>query len=135
MEVLPRPWRPSMHAHRRFIAGALASLAVIGPAVSASAQDTFAAPTYQRVRSGAEDWQARGGFAYGGGHSGFGWPGGFFQPYVSPVIASSWYARPYPYHFDYFRGRWDGGQSGYVGEAAPAPDCPCANEVPPVTGP
>jgi hypothetical protein len=85
---------------------------------------------------GAEDWQARGG-AYGHafGRGGPGWGGGFFQPYFSPVIASSWYQRPYPYHFDYFRGRWDGGQGAYAGAVPSAVDCPCMNEVPPTVAP
>ncbi len=121
-----------MHLRKQLIAGAFVCLAALsGLAATAPAQDSFAVPTYSRSRMGADDWSARGGgFGRGyGGNGGYG--NGFYQPYVSPVIASSWYARPYPYHFDYFRGRWDGGQGAYSGEARPAADCPCANEVAP----
>jgi hypothetical protein len=106
----------------RFTAGALLALAVsLGLGSSAPAQDIYTAPTYARLRTGADDWHARGGFRYG--YQGYGHGYGYFQPYISPVIAGSWYARPYPYHFDYFRGRWD----GVAGEAAA--DCPCAAPV------
>jgi hypothetical protein len=106
-----------MHPRKQLIAGALVCLAALsGLAATAPAQEPLAAPTYSRMRMGAEDWQARGGH---------GWGGGFFQPYISPVIASSWYQRPYPYHFDYFRGRWDGGQANYGGEVPPPGYCPC----------
>jgi hypothetical protein len=120
-----------MHRIHRFIAGALACLAVSGQAAPAPAQEPIAAPTYQRMRTGADDWQARGGaFGHGHGRGGWGWGGGFFQPYISPVIASSWYARPYPYHFDYFRGRRDGGQGPSPGEVPAPADCPCADVAP-----
>jgi hypothetical protein len=116
-----------MPAQQRLIAGALVCLAALsGLAATAPAQEPLAAPTYSRTRMGAEDWQARGGnYAHGYGRGGHGWGGGFFQPYISPVIASSWYQRPYPYHFDYFRGRWDGGQANYGGEVPPPGYCPC----------
>lgn len=117
-----------MHPRKQLIAGALACLAALsGLAATAPAQEPIAAPTYSRMRMGAEDWQSRGGnYAHGHDRGGYGWGGGFFQPYFSPVIASSWYQRPYPYHFDYFRGRWDGGQGGIGGEMTPPADCPCA---------
>lgn len=119
-----------MHSSKQLIAGALACLAAIGGlAATAPAQDSFAAPTYSRTRMGAGDWQARGGgYDHGGG--GFGNGFGFYQPYNSPVVASSWYARPYPYHFDYFRGRWGGGQDAYA-QGPARTDCPCADEAPP----
>jgi len=122
-----------MPAQHRLIAGALACLAAFsGQAATAPAQEPLAAPTYSRMRMGAEDWQSRGGnYAHGFGRGGHGWGGGFFQPYISPVIASSWYQRPHPYHFDYFRGRWDGGQGAYAGEIPASPDCPCADDAPP----
>lgn len=78
------------------------------------------APTYLRHRPGAEDWLARGGGAYGYGWAHPGVPFGFVAP---PVIAGSWYARPYPYHFDYYRYRWGGAA------AAPQNDCPCAADA------
>jgi hypothetical protein len=105
----------SMHCSR-ITAGALLVLAAcLGHGASAPAQDMAVAPTYSRLRMGANDWQVRGGFRHG--YDGYGYGYGYFQPYISPVVAGSWYARPYPYHFDYFRGRWNG--------TAPA-DCPCA---------
>lgn len=121
-----------MHPRKQLIAGALVCLAALsGQAATAPAQEPLAAPTYSRTRMGAEAWQARGG-AYGHGFArgGHGWGGGFFQPYISPVIASSWYQRPYPYHFDYFRGRWDGGQGAYAGDAPPPGYCLCDEAAP-----
>lgn len=103
----------------RITAGALLVLAAcLGHGARAPAQDTIAAPTYSRLRLVADDWHARGGFHYGQG--GFANGYGYYQPYISQVIAGSWYARPYPYHFDYFRGRWNGPANTPVG------DCPCA---------
>ncbi len=51
--------------------------------------------TYQRQRM-------HGGrhFNYHGGHPGW---GGF---YYQPQVYGSWYERPYPHHFDYFRWRY-----------------------------
>ena len=46
---------------------------------------------------------------------GFGFGGYFGQ---QPFIAGSWYARPYPYHFDYYRWRYSTPQ--------PTTSCPCA---------
>ena len=59
--------------------------------------------------------------------------GGFYNPYffAPPIIAGSWYQRPYPYHFDYYRSRWGAPQGGYGGEPGVAtPDCPCATPPP-----
>ena len=47
----------------------------------------------------------------GGRHGGWGppaynpyfWQPGFFAP---PIVTGSWYTRPYPYHFDYYRWRY-----------------------------
>jgi hypothetical protein len=104
----------------RIIAGVVIGLSAVGALpLTAPAQDMAAAPTYERVRRGADDWQFRGG-RHGHGYGGSGYNYGYFQPYISPIIAGSWYARPYPYHFDYFRDRWGGTQ------VAPAVDCPCA---------
>jgi hypothetical protein len=87
------------------------------------AQDT-GAPVYMRSRGGDRGWHGGGGFGYGG------LPGyGYLQPYYPPVVASSWYARPYPYHFDYFNGRWGGEDAAAT--SAPISDCPCASEVAP----
>jgi hypothetical protein len=101
----------------QFTAGALLALAAgLSAAARTPAQDSVAPPTYARVRSGADDWHVRGGRSYG--PAGYGYGYGFFQPYVSPVVVGSWYARPYPYHFDYFRGRWGDVSS----------DSPCATD-------
>ena len=52
-----------------FIAAALFG-SVVGP--SAAAQDGAAAPTYSRMRMGADDWNARGGRWFPGGYGGYG---------------------------------------------------------------
>jgi hypothetical protein len=124
-----------MPATFRYTAGAILSLIAASSQLStAPAQDTFVAPTYSRSRMGADDWQARGGYGHGGGHVRPGYGYGFYQPYISPVIAGSWYARPYPYHFDYYRNRWGGGPNGYQGGTTS--DCPCAADAPaPVPSP
>lgn len=57
--------------------------------------------------------------AYGG----FGYGGPFGQ---QPMIAGSWYSRPYPYHFDYYRWRYSAPTS------QPTADCPCAVRAEPV---
>src|SRR6188474_1474235 len=100
-------------------------------ATPAAAQNAAMASPYQRLRNGAGDWHARGGHnqhwrgGYGGGY------GGFYNPYFAPppIVAGSWYERPYPYHFDYYRQRWGGAPNGYYGdpsvEMIPAAECPC----------
>jgi hypothetical protein len=93
------------------------------------------APAYQRTRGGAGDWQARGGHAqhWRGPSGGY---GGFYDPYFAapPIIAGSYYQRPYPYHFDYYRNRWGGAPVGTynsVGvEMVPADECPCLGALP-----
>jgi hypothetical protein len=109
-------------------------LVALAIAPAAQAQGPPSAPVYQRMRMGADQWPTRGGMnGYGRGlgfGSGF---GGFFNPYLfaPPIIAGSWYQRPYPYHFDYYRYRWGAPQSGYGGEPGVAtPDCPCATPPP-----
>jgi hypothetical protein len=113
-----------MSRHASLVAGcaALLLLSYVGLAFS-QAPEPSAAPTYLRQRPGAEQWLERTQGAYGYGWAYPGIPYGFFAP---PVVAGSWYARPYPYHFDYYRHRW-GGQP----EAAMPPDCPCATEPAP----
>jgi hypothetical protein len=117
---------------RACLLAVLALAAISAP--SALAQDAAMSPAYQRLRTGAGDWHARGGHnqhwrrGYGSGY------GGFFDPYFAapPFITGSWYERPYPYHFDYYRYRWGGapyGPNGYPGdEMIPAADCPCLAE-------
>jgi opacity protein-like surface antigen len=116
----------------------LAALLVAAASSPASAQAPVA--PYQRLRAGAETWSARGGpgqhwrgGGYGGSH-GIGY-GGFYAPYFAPpLITGSWYERPYPYHFDYYRHRWGGAPTGPYGdpgvEMIPAADCPCLSPPP-----
>ena len=90
------------------------SLCLILPCVESAAQPG-GGPAYARNRGGGMH----------GGHVGGGWRGapigghfggyGFF-PY-QPTIAGSWYARPYPYHFDYYRWRYS--------MPPQTQDCPC----------
>ena len=109
-----------------FVASALAS------AAPASAQDF--APTYSRTRMGAQDWRLRGD---GQGFRGHGFNNSFYNPFfVGPVVTGSYYQRPYPYHFDYYKHRWgappaDYGPVDYAPEPAPpTSDCPCADPPP-----
>lgn len=86
---------------------------------------------YQRMRTGANLPDSRPGYHHGprGGYdaSAYGAWGGFFSP---TVIAGSFYQRPYPYHFDYYRHRWGAGEmaaptTGPNVEMMPVADCPC----------
>ena len=108
---------------------------------SAAAPSAFAqqAPTYSRMRQGADDWTARGG--------GFGYSfpsymyGGFFPGFSPPVLATqSWYQRPYPAHFEVARQRWGSPpqqqmQQPMDGQGYPAmmprSDCPCLDQPTP----
>jgi hypothetical protein len=94
-------------------------LAALG-VLEAHAQPGAMAPAYSRMRTGADDWHGRGG-GYGYGYN-------FFPPYYyPPVYAGSWYSRPYPYHFDYYRYRWNGNPTnGDEAEPRTNPNCPCA---------
>ncbi|MGI9427740.1 MAG: hypothetical protein ACR2NM_03700 [Bythopirellula sp.] len=89
------------------------SLCLLLPCLESSLQ-AGEGPVYSRNRGGM-----RGGYTGGGRHVGHrGHFGGFgFRPF-QPTVAGSWYARPYPYHFDYYRWRYS---------VPPQPqDCPCA---------
>jgi len=104
--------------------------------IAAPAWAQFGPPMapYARVRAGAEEWAERGGgFGYGGPWGagwGGGWGGGFANPYgfgfAGPIVQGSWYQRPYPYHFDYYRYRWGGAAPNQVYDVPPPGDCPCA---------
>lgn len=94
------------------------------------------APVYQRMRSGAGHPDARSGYHHGrpGGFDPYGYGafyGGYFAP---PIVVGSYYQRPYPYHFDYYRYRWGGAPShddgDPGGEMIRAADCPCLNSPP-----
>lgn len=79
---------------------------------------------YQRramnASAGRHHWPG-GGPGYG---PGFG--AGYLGGYTVPQIYGSWYQRPYPYHFDYFRWRYSQPHS----QPPVAPNCPCEIEQP-----
>jgi hypothetical protein len=103
-------------------------IAIATASTSARAQGA-PAPTYQRMRTGAEDWQARGGPFHGGPRGGFGgFYNPYFNPYFAPPIAGSYYQRPYPYHFDYYRFRWNAPSLDFSDEMMPVSECPCLAE-------
>jgi hypothetical protein len=86
------------------------------------------APVYQRdrdiafVNAGYGGHGHHGGGRYGGSF-GYGVPYGY--PWFAPqVFAGTWYERPYPYHFDYYRMRYSSPPIQQI-----VPDCPCAEEV------
>ncbi len=109
-----------------FLRTAITLAAIAYSVPSANAQNGVMAPNYSRTRTGADDWHARGGgngWVHGNGSYGNGY--NYYQPYYSPVIAGSWYARPYPYHLDYYRYRWGGAAQ----TPAPLEDCPCATDA------
>ena len=93
------------------------------------------APAYSRTRMGAPTGNAQaGGQNWGRYNGGYGnaYGYGFYPPYYfSPVIAGTWYARPYPYHFDYYRWRWGGNQPNNLPNNQPqAPaNGPCVTEA------
>ena len=62
------------------------------------------APSYQRQRGG--DWS--------GQASGYYPPGGP-RPSQQPEVAAGTYQRPYPYHLDYYKQRYNGSYDPYFG--------------------
>ena len=92
----------------------------------AHAQDF--APTYSRHRTHAHDFGRRGDGHGFSGHRGGGYNNSYYDPsFYSSVVAGSYYQRPYPYHFDYYRRRWGGPPANYGPDQLHAtPDCPCA---------
>ena len=78
-----------------------------------------AAPTYQRQRNASRAGRA-GPHMYGWHQPGFIWPG-YGGGFYNAAYVGMWYQRPYPYHFDYYRGRFNAPQP--QGSNA---DCPCA---------
>ena len=62
------------------------------------------APAYTRQRMSAMGGYRgdHSGWRHARRHAGF-YPG--YYPY-QPIVTGSWYARPYPYHFDYYRWRY-----------------------------
>ena len=86
------------------------------------------APVYQRDREIAFVNAGHGGHGHHGG-DGFGGYPGFGVPYGYPwygpqFYVGTWYERPYPYHFDYYRMRYSSPPIQQI-----APDCPCAETV------
>jgi len=89
------------------------TLLLSSSATTKSCAQASEAPVYARQRDHARgDGVWNGGAQYGNqspGHLHPGHWGGYF-PYPSfpfqPAIAGSWYTRPYPHHFDYYRGRY-----------------------------
>jgi hypothetical protein len=86
------------------------------------------APVYQRDREIAFVNAGHGGHGHHGG-GGYGGSLGYGVPYAYPwiapqVYAGTWYERPYPYHFDYYRMRYSSPPIQQI-----APECPCAEDV------
>jgi hypothetical protein len=114
----------------RLLRAAVAAAAVVVASVAACVGDACAQSRisgaagpgagYMRTRPGAA---SAGHWTGYGGRRGFA-PNGFYgygAPFYAAEFSGHWYARPYPYHFDYYRNRWP---------AAPTTDgdddCPCA---------
>lgn len=109
----------------------LSCVVIVALGVFAEVRGEDAVPAiYQRSRdiafvNGGGMWGSHGGGDghHGGGHSGLGqWGGGFYNPgFGTQFYAGTWYQRPYPYHFDYYRMRY-----GTPSVQQIAPDCPAA---------
>jgi hypothetical protein len=91
------------------------------------------APVYQRMRTDARHPDSRPGYHHSrrGGfdpHAYGNFYGGYFAP---PLVVGSYYQRPYPHHFDYYRYRWGGAAVGEPTplapqvEMMPVAECPC----------
>ena len=115
----------------RIACSLIAALLALAPA-ALRAQGPAAIPTYQRTRGGGDGGAHRGNAGHWGGAPGF---GGLYPPYFAPapIIVGSYYQRPYPHHFDYYRHRWgqqpqsplQQQQSPPNVEMMPVADCPC----------
>jgi hypothetical protein len=89
-------------------------------AVTAFAEDTVPV-VYQRNR---EIVSVSTGHGHFGGHLGHQYGVPYAYPWFTPqVVAGTWYERPYPYHFDYYRWRYS---MPPIQAVAPT-DCPCAD--------
>src|SRR6185295_17820427 len=110
----------------------VAALLVQG--ATALAQGPMNAPPYQRLRMGSPQMPA-GSWSAGRRGGGYGGYGGYYNPYFAsyPIVTGTWYQRPYPYHFDYYKYRW-GTTPPMVApaetEMIPASDCPCLTPQP-----
>jgi hypothetical protein len=77
---------------------------------------------YQRTRDITSFFPANGRLT--GGHWGAVDPG-FYNPWFAPqAFVGTWYERPYPHHFDYYRWR-----SNTAAAPMPTLDCPCAEAI------
>ena len=98
----------------------------------AFAQGPVGLPAYQRTRGGGNQMTPPDG-RWRRSPRGYGDFGGYYNPYYypyfMPIVAGTWYQRPYPYHFDYYKYRW--GQQGTepgpptIEDMIPAVECPC----------
>lgn len=118
MEIKEFSWRMVGMCMTKF-SKALATVVLVVVAIAAEAaiaqSEPF--PVYSRSRSGA-----LGGGAWRGEYRPPARPPfdqaniGYFG--YAPTVAGSWYTRPYPYHFDYYRWRYSTPRQTV--------DCPCA---------
>ena len=93
----------------RFIFCLICALVVSGFDSLANAEGAPA--TYQRRSRGAMHGRHMAGWQHPG--FGYGWAtgwGGFYNQ----AFAGSWYQRPYPYHFDYYKNRFNGPPAGMM---------------------
>ncbi|NOY43638.1 MAG: hypothetical protein GXP26_17615 [Planctomycetes bacterium] len=106
----------------RFSFGLFCALAILVSGQASFAEEEV--PTYQRQRYAAGDG-APYSTGWGGapGYAGAGYGAAYWGGFAGQAYAGTWYQRPYPYHFDYYRGRF-GAQSA----RKPQSDCPCATE-------
>lgn len=85
----------------------LASLLSLFLSLAATAEDSFPA-AYVRNREASLVSAGFGdGLSHTGWHHRHGYPLPYAFPWSSPLyITGTWYQRPYPYHFDYYRLRY-----------------------------
>jgi len=111
-----------MFSATRLVLGLLCAMAMGANFADANEMEN---PVYQRQRgsygAGAYAGPAM-GYAGGPNFPGRGRRGwNRYGQFPGVWFAGSWYARPYPYHFDYYRNLY----SGQPNQQLPA-DCPCA---------
>ncbi len=99
--------------------GGICPTSQTGEAAGETAGEADSSRVYQRHRHGQAYRYRYDNHDSAGIHGYHGYHG---TRYYSPRVSGSWYARPYPYHFDYYRQRYGG---GYAAPTEPA-DCPCA---------
>jgi len=105
---------------------ALTALAVFPANALADGEETEG-PVYQRHRQAyGEDATQFPQGSYGQpSYPGY-FPGAYYPGYYYPkAISGSWYQRPYPYHFDFYKGRYSARSATSGGQPVRA-DGPCA---------